>query len=546
MFFHYPDNSYSQLISQTIYSKYFFDMSVRHFFLDKTNTIVKGSYKNTGLNPILELNYGKGVSRGILHFDECQITSLIEDRTYAIPEKLSFRLKMTNCFSVDGVPYEKNLIRGNETNAQRATSFDVMAFKLPKSFDEGRGYDYESDFWMKGRRSLSNHGSSWYYAKDAHLWPVDSDIDYFNELLNVDTETGKLWIMSGTTQIEKDAEGKWIIDSGVTKVRVNLKGGIYSNEFFESEYEKYENGEESIFIGKQHFDFGDENLNIDITSYVLSVLNGEENYGIGLMFSPVYESLKTEKQQYVGFFTDHTNTFFHPYIECVYGETIHDDRENFCIGKENRLYLYVSSDGENINLDEIPTCTINGIEYDVVQQTKGVYYATVFGSKEQFVKGTVEYDVWSNLIVNGNELDEIELEFEVKPIEKFITIGTNKGSFDSVVPSIYGINDNENLNRHEIRTVNVDFRKKYETDKKLLLDGAEYRLYVKDGNREVTVINNTPIEKTFLQNFFNIHTEDLIPNKYYLDISVKNGSEKKYFKNILNFNIVSDVTNRYE
>ena len=38
-------------------------------FLDKCNTIVKGSNDNFGLNPILMLHYGGLVSRILIHFD---------------------------------------------------------------------------------------------------------------------------------------------------------------------------------------------------------------------------------------------------------------------------------------------------------------------------------------------------------------------------------------------------------------------------------------------------------------------------------------------
>ena len=52
---------------------------LRHFFLDKTNTIIKGSKSNTGLNPVMKLNYGNDISRGLLHFDTESIKRLAED-----------------------------------------------------------------------------------------------------------------------------------------------------------------------------------------------------------------------------------------------------------------------------------------------------------------------------------------------------------------------------------------------------------------------------------------------------------------------------------
>ena len=50
---------------------------IRHFFLDKTNSIIKCSEQNLGLNPILHVGYGNGAMKSILHFDVEKIKSLI-------------------------------------------------------------------------------------------------------------------------------------------------------------------------------------------------------------------------------------------------------------------------------------------------------------------------------------------------------------------------------------------------------------------------------------------------------------------------------------
>ena len=52
---------------------------IRHIFLDKTVTILKGSPVNTGLNPVAELNYGTNVTRILLHFSEDEIIRMISD-----------------------------------------------------------------------------------------------------------------------------------------------------------------------------------------------------------------------------------------------------------------------------------------------------------------------------------------------------------------------------------------------------------------------------------------------------------------------------------
>ena len=481
---------------------------IRHFFLDKTNSIIKKSEQNLGLNPILHVSYGGGIMRSIIHFDVEKIKCLLEDKTFANREKLTFTLKMTNCFSVDGFPYEKQLIRGLSEKAKRATSFDLILYKLPCHFDMGRGFDYISDMWIHDNQSYSKDGSNWYCCKNGIMWDG-----------SLRPHTLK-----------------------------NVAGDIYDKEFVKTEYDNYLNGKDSIIVGSQHFDFGNENLSIDITKYIFDIIDSinDINYGLCLSFAPHFEDFEEEYIQYVGFFNEHTNTFFHPFVEAKYDEYIFDDRESFTLGRDNKLYLYVSDDGILTNLDTIPSCTVGDVDIPVRQVSKGVYYADFKASNTEMNEGTIEYDIWSKIALNGIENDDIEMEFVVNPKTRKISIGNASDLKKNVVPSFYGINIDETLGQGEIREVGVDFRQQYNTDKKELINFAEYRLYVKDGNREIDVLPYQPIEKAYLNNFFVLYTEDFIPNQYFIDVKVKIGREIKYYKEALRFKIVDNVTERYQ
>lgn len=511
---------------------------IRHIFLDKTNTITKGSLWNTGLNPILELNYGKELSKGLIHFDVSEISNLISDGTFSDPSKLKCTLKMTNCASVDGVPYDKKIHHRASEPVERATSFDLILYRLPQEFDAGKGFDYAYDFWLRGNHSRAyvDMASNWYYAQTGRCWKVDEDKVIPDENGRIDLDKNHpsyfyQYVMSGDTEI---------------RVRVDLDGGIYSHSELSEEYDKYIRGEESIIVGSQHFDFGAENLEIDVTKYVLESIETGKNYGLCLSFVPNLERIILNTQQYVSFFTDLTNTFFHPYVECKYCDVIADDRANFCLGRKNRLYLYASIDGAPVSLDEGVTCTIDGEEYEVKQATKGAYYVEITPDPCKFEVETIHYDIWSNLSLNGEAITDIEQEFVVNPMYGFLSVGSKSAMPDRTVPQISGINDAEDLERGEIREVIVDFRKEYTTNRKQLLDEAEWRLYVKDANRELDVIDYQPVERAFLNNFFIINTLDLIPNDYFVDIKVKNGRETRYYKKVLRFRVVSNVTNRYQ
>ena len=549
---------------------------IRHFFLDKTNTILENSMQNLGLNPILSVGYGQFLMRSLIHFDLDEIKELIKDKTFADPSKLKFTLKMTNCFSLDTVPYEKPIHISPDFLFERASSFDLMLFKLPMDFDAGRGYDYKNDFYIQKKLAYSEDGSNWYFAKKFVPWKYEREkFNIDSRPLNINKK--KYYDRRRSDEISKEifkiagdySEGlEWEkvrkdLEELVSANELNgnaLHGGIYSNEFLAEEYEKYVNGEDSIVIGTQHFDFGSENLSIDITKYVMDELRDEldptleydekkhiENYGLGLAFVPCNENIGTYlKEFYVGFFNDNTNTFFHPYVEAVYDEYIMDDRESFTIGRENRLYLYVFDNGVPTNLDKVPSCSVNGVDLKVKQATKGVYYVILNDLTNDLEKGAIYYDKWSKIVLNGVKNEDVELEFSTRPLSNKLMISENSYSKNSLVPSLSGINDNERLKRGQEREVIVDFREKFSTDKRQIISTGEYRIYVYDGNRQLDIIPYTKIEKGFLNNFFKIYTNDFIPHKYHVDIKVNDGREIRFFENVLSFEIISDVTERYE
>jgi hypothetical protein len=535
---------------------------IRHFFLDKTNTIIENSFQNLGLNPILGVGYGKFLMRGLLHFDILKIKELIDDKTFADTSKLKFTLKMTNCFSVDSVPYKNKMNISPDFRFDRASSFDLMLFKLDEDFDMGRGFDYTDDLYIKNRVSFSEEGSNWYFAKKCVPWRYERD--KFD--LNMPMLGGRYYDRKRADYIsgevieiaEKFENDEMEIEEVIKRLEIlatkkylnstSMKGGIYDKEFLINEYEKFMAGEKSIIVGIQHFDFGSEGLSIDVTDYIIDELNSNciKNYGLCLAFTPYYESIGTEYEQYVGFFNDNTNTFFHPYIEAVYDEYIMDDRESFTVGRENKLYLYVFDDSIPTNLDKLPTCEIDGNEFEVKQATKGVYFASVSGFTPEMEVGMIYNDKWSEIELNGVSEDDVELEFSTRPKSHKLQIGSNSYSKSQLVPTPYGINYGEQVKRGLEREVVIDFREKFSTDKMKLVSNAEYRIYVLDGVKELDIIPYTKVEKSYLNNFFKVYTEDLIPNKYYVDIKVNDGREIRVFEKILMFEIVSDVTERYE
>ena len=458
-------------------------------FLDKCNTIVKGSEDNFGLNPILMLHYGGLVSRILIHFD----VENLKKRVGLNINDFSHKLIFTNCGSIDENKFNETINPfSNSGVRERATSFDVIAFEIPLPWDNGIGFDSSYDYWFGGKASHDTNGSNWYQSANGLKWE---------------------------------------------------KEGIYDSNFLSKEYTKYSNGEESIVISKQHFDYGNENLELDITDYVNKLLTGKKNNrGICLAFSPLLEDSLVTTTQYVGFFGKTTNTFFHPCLESRSNVFINDNRYDFQLNKENKLFFFLEKDGEPIKLDEMPICTIDGKTYPVSEMFNGFYYAKVKLTNSDSEADVIKYDVWSNIIVDKCDFGEIENEFVVHSPSKFYNIGRNKNKKE-YEPLLQGINDYEKLNRGEIRNIDVFIKEKFTPSNYNLLENVEYQLYVLDGVKQIDVIKWDKVNKIENVNTFILDTNNLIPNTYYIDIKCKIGNEIKIYKKCLEFTVVSNKTN---
>lgn len=459
----------------------------------KCNTIVKGSKANMGLNPIGELNYGNSlISRALLYFDLTKLAAKITDKTYPDTTKLTHKLKMYNCGSVDVERMRKTLTTTVSSNKSRASSFDVIYFLLPKKWDRGSGFDCTDGFWDVGKNGYSEEGCTWYNATTDTPWDND---------------------------------------------------GIFTVSGLSAELTKYENGEESVVVGTQHFDLGNENFECDVTSAVNKMLTGDtSNFGIGVAFSPVLEALDVDYQRYVGFFTDRTNTLFEPCLETTYDDYIKDNRADFHIGQTNRLYLYFTVGTEAQNLDNIPTCTISGTTYEVKQATKGVYYVEFALSLGSVADNTILYDTWSNLAYNGTALADMEMQFTALPAKFAFGLPNGENIPHVPVPSLYGIGNDEKLPQGEKRRIMADFRIPYTTNQKMHVANAEYRIYCKSEQSEIEIIPWQELNQGYIDYWFDLDTTPLVPTKYYIDVRTIQNGTTKHNRNVLSFWISNNRT----
>ena len=482
-------------------------MSINNSYFSKNNTLISNSLTNTGRNPVTELFYGSlatsqypnGYSRFIFDLDLTLLQEKVADGTISTTctDGMTHTLRMVNTSTF-------NLEQLNTTTSQgrlRATSFDLILFRIPgnQMWDEGVGYDF-----------------------------ADLIYEYSNSDRNFSTRPSN-WIQTTTL-------------SGWTSQ------GIYNNN--NSGSTPYS---ALTIVDTQHFQFGNENISFDMTSEINQILNGALTgvTGWGIAYLPQIENLTGLTENYeVQFFTRHTQTFYEPYLETTYDDLIEDDRNQFSLGKVNKLYLYLYEDGNPINLDSLPSVSIsdtNGTPIpnlttsttlDICQRTKGVYEITIppligYQTPCSF------YDVWSDLVLNGFSLPDITNSFAVYPLKKSIQIGTTTQDPKVYGFDFYGIKQDEKIYNTDIRKVGVVIKQAYSTQKLLPNVDAYYRVYVREGQTQVEVQDWTKINKTPNEYYFMFDTRDKIPNEYYIDLKVTSSGEINTYKKQIKFQIVN-------
>ena len=491
-------------------------------YISKSNSIISSSKLNTGLNPIMELCYGKDtvVMRSLVYFDHNKIKEQMDNGNMPNIEKMKHILHITNAGSIDFTQlHQKETSSINDSTKIRATSFDLIFFLIPKPWDKGKGFDYSRNYFNFDFYSKKVVDASRLYSEDGCNW--------FQRM------NGLPWD----------------------------EPGIYSNDRLSEEYDKFSAGEPSIIIARQHFDVGNENINIDITDTVNKFITGElENNGIGIAFSPLLEQSDSEYENYLGLLSPKTNTFFEPFVETKYDDVVSDDRSNFVLGKNNRLYLYCTIGDHLEDLDINPTVTIKNSEDEIIKdaygnemslitstrQCKGVYYIDFKLSRGDFEPNIMLYDTWSNIQYQGTVLDDVELDFVIKESANYFNIGNSLSTTDvTFSPTIAGIKEKEQIKRGDIRKLVIQAKPSYTNNTVQLLDSMDIRLYVKDGTREIDVIEWDKVNKAFLDNYYVIDTNILIPQRYFVDVRIKYGMNSIIHHDVLSFDIVDDLNNKY-
>ena len=451
----------------------------RSYFL-KNNTIIKGTSTNTAKNPVTEIFYGSGFSKYLFQVDFSDLQNKINNEEMIVDGNTKHYLRMTNCIFGD----PSFLGQDTSVGKQRATSFDLIVFKIHEFWDEGVGFDYTNGGfdYTTGNNTYDVRPSNWFYKDTLHRWISD---------------------------------------------------GVY--------------GTNPDIIGTIHFDNGNENINLDITNYVNGVLSGDTNHGLGIAFAVEYQDLVSDVDKSVAFFGKYTQTFYEPFIESIFEDRIVDNRQNFIEKMSQNLFLYVTEGTNFINLDQNPTVDIlNSIGGTIVGLTdlsttlvkKGVYKVN-FGLSGVTCNGKIFlYDNWKNITINGITLDNIKQKFIPKPLSSRYKIGENPTETQRYSIQYYGIRQSEQVKSGEFRKIVITLKSiNYPIPQ--VFDEVFYKIYVKEGLTQVIVYDWTLMDSSNENSFF-LDTSIFIPREYFLEIKAKVNGEEIHYNDPLKFEILSE------
>ena len=472
-------------------------MNIFRIYGSKENTIASGSafeLLNSSQNPVADLWYGgktttrNSISRHLIQFDLSGLESRLDSKEINADYVSAYKLKFTNCIPSDTVldtEYEFDIL-----NKKVAASFDLIAFPINKSWDEGRGFDLTEQHLI-----IRSKGSY-------------TDLTGYSN-----------WI-SATSSTDWDEPGIFTDPTGSTAVTNYVS---------------------------QHFAIGSENLEMDVTDIVKDWLSGgSDNNGMALSYSRPFELESADTRFISSFYTNKTNTSFKPYLEVQYDQVIKDDRHQVANNRTSRLFLYLFSGNSAVNFYSAGTVSITtNADVDVytgltpVNHSKGVYYVDVLMSGT--TKGQAYKDVWQDITFqSGVDVQTFTQKFTIKG--NYYT-NSNK-ELDDYIISSYGIDNDEALLPGEVRRVFINARMNYSLKKPIVDYGLEYRMTMNNVDEVIpwTQVNSTIINGCY-QPFFDVDTSWLLDNQTYeIIFRANNFGAKKILEERINFKVIDSFT----
>lgn len=292
---------------------------------------------------------------------------------------------------------------------------------------------------------------------------------------------------------------------------------------------------------EQHFDIGDEDINMDITPMVNNWIEGEDNNGLAIAYRGDYESRSGDTRAVSSYLTDKTNTAYKPYIEVSYDQVIKDDREQVTNNRESRLFLYTFSGNSPVNFYSAGTVEILSQNNEVIysgaptQFEKGVYYFDVLMSDAN--PGETYRDIWRDVtFVPGVDQQDFTQFFRI-----------NKNYYQNVSPSIndyvittYGIDNGSTLRQTENVRVFADIRSNYSQGSPSPYFDIKYSLVMNNQEEVISWTSmNRVVRNECQETYFDLDVSWLLHNQTYeVKFKIEEMGSSKLLNETIRFNVL--------
>lgn len=466
-------------------------MSIFRSYFSKNDTLIEGNQTNNSQNPVGEISYGSPEafrSRIIFKADLTDLITKLASDGIPLSSIVSHKLVLKNT-----IANRPDLLGSKSYTSiiERASSFDLELFTVPEDWDEGSGYDFVYETQGTINLNTVTGATNWYDKKTNQPW----------------TRAGA-YIISGTTGLTGTTTGT------------------------------------SVIIRTQSFPKGNEDINMDVTSYVNKIIfSGKTDYGLGLKFINSIEILKTPYKQAVAFHQKNTNTVFEPYIETTITDQINDDRKFFFLDKANDLYLY-SSTGD-VTISAVTINDFNGKVFAVLTGSsitrvkKGVYKITVTVDSALYPDAVLFTDNWT--LTQNSKVKTICQDFYLIHQDRYYTFDLSQVvNPDNFYFTYFGIKSGEYIKRGDVRKIQLLVKQLYDIQDENLPFSLSYRLFMKQGGHtQMDIIPFTPVNRTSRGYEFDLDTSWLIPQDYYMELKFSQNS-LYVIKSPISFTIVND------
>ncbi|MHA2366708.1 MAG: hypothetical protein ACXAC7_22335, partial [Candidatus Hodarchaeales archaeon] len=236
--------------------------------------------------------------------------------------------------------------------------------------------------------------------------------------------------------------------------------------------------------GSQHFDDGNENLEVDVTDIVVNWLTGSiEQNGIVVKLGDTEEG---------GGGTDYYKKAFHgreskyidriPYIEARWDSVIKDNRDNFAYDQNSKLYCYNLVRGELTDLTQPVIVRIQdnivGVSASYVQELTASRVETGIYSASFYIENTASFSAsWTDVWFSGSR---VYMSSSFTPL---VLTGSNYDPYEEYVINVNNLK--RTYSTKEEARLNVNVRKK------------NYITHVGMLSSASLAVQNEPIEKMY-------------------------------------------------